>query len=433
MTTSRSPRAWVREDPRTRTNRHSRDTRWQVVYIDPLTRKRRTKAGFKTKAEAEDWRDDFTTQIRSGTYIDPAKASITFGALAQEWHRNTHFDRVRTGDDYRKIIDGERSPTNQHFGNVALADMTHETVAEFIATLSGTRAPQTVRNHYYVIRQVLDYAVRTNRILTNPALGVRLPKQRKPWELEEDRYPLTTQDIHAIITHTPPPYDMYVRLIASTGLRPGEAAAITLADVNLTEGTVHIKAVIVEASGRLHREQYTKTSHSRRTVTLDTTTLALLEKYIRDHQRRALAWFTAHPEHEHPGDALPLWVGGKRGGDTKRPDLDRLDYSKPFRPSTFVKGHWHRAREAAGVPHCTPYSLRHAHASLLVDRIGQPGALTLKEIQDRLGHSSAVMTLDRYAHRSRTKHDEARAALDAALAPTTDNTVVPLRKENRTG
>ena len=71
--------------------------------------------------------------------------------------------------------------------------------------------------------------------------------------------------------------------------------------------------------------------------------------------------------------------------------------------------------------------LRHAHASLLVDRLGHPGALTLKEAQERLGHSSAVMTLDRYAHAGQQDHDRSRTALDAALGSGADaSNVVPL-------
>jgi hypothetical protein len=76
------------------------------------------------------------------------------------------------------------------------------------------------------------------------------------------------------------------------------------------------------------------------------------------------------------------------------------------------------------------YDLRHAHASLLVDRIGQPGALTLKEVQERLGHSSAVMTLDRYAHAGQQDHDKTRNALDAALGLGDDcGDVVPIRRK----
>lgn len=117
------------------------------------------------------------------------------------------------------------------------------------------------------------------------------------------------------------------------------------------------------------------------------------------------------------------------GGRTSLPDLDRLDYSKPMRYSAFNKRHWRAAVVAAGLPPVRFYDLRHAHASLLVDRLGQPGALTLKEVQERLGHSSAVMTLDRYAHAGQQDHDRSREALDAALATDRDTNVIPLHQD----
>ena len=84
------------------------------------------------------------------------------------------------------------------------------------------------------------------------------------------------------------------------------------------------------------------------------------------------------------------------------------------------------------MPHIRFYELRHAGISRHVDRIGQDGALTLKEIQERAGHGSATMTLDRYARSSRRDGDRRRAALDAAAMPTTHSNVTPISSK-RTG
>ncbi len=68
------------------------------------------------------------------------------------------------------------------------------------------------------------------------------------------------------------------------------------------------------------------------------------------------------------------------------------------------------------------YDLRHAHVSWLV----ADGKLGIKEISERVGHSSAVMTLDRYAHAPGDTDNRQRSALDA-LAPTPSN-VVAIRR-----
>ncbi|HEX2508800.1 MAG TPA: tyrosine-type recombinase/integrase, partial [Miltoncostaeaceae bacterium] len=57
---------------------------------------------------------------------------------------------------------------------------------------------------------------------------------------------------------------------------------------------------------------------------------------------------------------------------------------------------WHftRAVSAAGLPaRTTPHDLRHTFASTLLD-----AGCSIKELQVRLGHSSAKITLDTYAH-----------------------------------
>ena len=106
--------------------------------------------------------------------------------------------------------------------------------------------------------------------------------------------------------------------------------------------------------------------------------------------------------------------------------LDRLDYSKPMRYSAFNKRHWRKATKAAGLPHIRLYTLRHADVSRHVDRMGQDGAFTLKEIQEHYGHSSAVMTLDRYAQSGKRDKDKRRSALDAAVVVETPANVTQL-------
>jgi integrase len=91
---------------------------------------------------------------------------------------------------------------------------------------------------------------------------------------------------------------------------------------------------------------------------------------------------------------------------------------------------WRNAFREAGVPHIRFYELRHAGLSRHVDRIGQDGALTLKEIQERAGRGSATMTLDRYARSGKPDRAARRRALDAAVAIETTN-VTPIASRRR--
>lgn len=96
---------------------------------------------------------------------------------------------------------------------------------------------------------------------------------------------------------------------------------------------------------------------------------------------------------------LPLFVGLNEGRAYGKPDIERLDFTKPIRHSNFYNKQWRAATRAAGVPDSARfYDLRHAGISLHVNRLGKDDALSLPEIQERAGHASKVMTFDRYSH-----------------------------------
>lgn len=71
---------------------------------------------------------------------------------------------------------------------------------------------------------------------------------------------------------------------------------------------------------------------------------------------------------------------------------------------------WHRATLSAGV---TFHDLRHCYASLLIAR-----GCSVKSVQQRLGHQSAMETLDTYSHLWLDSDDETRSAVDHAWAVT---------------
>jgi integrase len=66
--------------------------------------------------------------------------------------------------------------------------------------------------------------------------------------------------------------------------------------------------------------------------------------------------------------------------------------------------------------HVTAHDLRHFYASALI-----AGAASVKAVQERLGHGSAVITLQTYAHLWPGDDDRTRDVIDAALSPLADS------------
>lgn len=80
-------------------------------------------------------------------------------------------------------------------------------------------------------------------------------------------------------------------------------------------------------------------------------------------------------------------------------------------------GHyWRAAVKAAGVPGLRYHDLRHTFASTLLSR-----GVSVKAVADWLGHASPVITLTTYSHLMPADEEVARAVLDAALAPSTED------------
>jgi integrase len=97
---------------------------------------------------------------------------------------------------------------------------------------------------------------------------------------------------------------------------------------------------------------------------------------------------------------------------------------KPITRSMF-RHKWRAAAQTAGLPAGTGFhALRHYYASLLI-RHGESVRESVKTVQARLGHASAVETLDTYSHLWPDSDDRTRDAIDSVLGSTAD----PLRTE----
>ena len=426
-------RAWVRVSHKSKGLPASK-RRWEVVYEDPANGfKRRTKGGFRNKAEAEAWRDDFTQEARQGSWVDPARGDVEFRQVAQDWLATytSPSGKARGYAQHAAIVNGKGSLLVQEFGSVRIGDITHSAVGTWISGMQQGRSASTIRHYFYTLRSVMRYAVAEGLITRDPTAGWRTPQPRDMAAEEADRYALSMGEVEALIVAVPEPWDMYLRLLAATGMRPEEVGGLQLRDVDPEQGALSVRRVLVKIKGKLVLEDMLKTRRSRRTIDLDTRTAGLLGDYIAAHQRRATRWFSDNPNHPHPGDQLPLFVGVtpfERGQSQRKTgtDLDWLDYSRHVDHRWFVERHWATARKAAKVPEgVRPYDLRHFHASWHVARLGQPGALTITEVSERLGHASTAMTLDRYSHSARDREEQRRSALDAMWTPEPGVTRLP--------
>ena len=164
-----------------------------------------------------------------------------------------------------------------------------------------------------------------------------------------------------------------VVLGAGAGLRQGEALGVTEDRIDFLRRQLRVDRQLMNLPGEAPHLVPAKTQTFARTIPLPQVVVNALAAHLA----------------EFPAESLIF-----------RP-ISRQLFSKV----------WRTAVKRAGLPESITYhSLRHYYASLLI-RHGE----SVKTVQERLGHSSAVTTLNTYSHLWPDSDDRTRTAVDDVL------------------
>jgi integrase len=305
---------------------------------------------FKRRVDAQRWLDEQTSAIVTQTWTAPERGRVTVEAWAERWLAAQTGLKPSTLYRYRSLLRAQLLP---RWGQYRLADITHAEVAAWVAELvGGGLAPSTVRQAHRVLALILTLAVRDGRLSRNPAAGVPLPRARR----SEPRF-LTRGEVERLADVAGECGDV-VRLLAYTGLRFGEMAALRVRRVDFLRKRLTVAESATEVGGTV--EYGTPKTHQQRTVPIPA---VLVEPLSRRCQGKGL------------DDLVLTSPGGAvlRSGNFRR---------RVFDP----------AAKAAGLEDISPHDLRHTAASLLV-----ASGANVKVVQRMLGHASAAMTLDVYS------------------------------------
>jgi integrase len=351
-----------------------RGKKYVARYVGP-DRVERSKS-FTRKIDAEAFLTTMEDAKLRRAWIDPALGLVELSDYARGWLiAITPTLKPKTTAAYESLL---RSRILPSLGKVRLADLKPSDCQAWINGMTDL-SPSRVRQAHVVLAQVLDAAVRDDRIVRNPARGSRLPR------LERREAPfLEPRTVQCIAEELPVPYDLLVRVLGTLGLRFGEAAALRRRSVDLLGRRLLVTESLAEISGR-HVFGRTKT-HADRRVPL---TRSLRER------------FETHFKNRVPQDTEALIFTSPEGA--------------ALRHSTFRSRYWLPALERAGVPRVGVHVLRHSAAAAMIQSGASP-----KAVQTVLGHASAAFTLTVYGHIFEADLDAVAEGLErTALASTT--------------
>jgi integrase len=362
----------------TRTNSKTGEVRYRVRVRDPqpgIEKAGFTSATFATTPEAE-W---FVTACEQKGVAwalaeyrrDKGADSITLNEWAEKHFNSLTKPSGSTVRRYRRIYDEcWKAP----LGHLPLTTITRTDCATALKGVPGS--DKTRKNKWAVLTHMLKTAMYEGLIPRTPAVGIELGRH-SDHETEENQF-LTIDEFSKILAATPHHWRPLILTLAGTGIRYGEAAALTVADVDLDNGTLRVNKAEKSHPDIPNKTIVgpTKSLRSRRTNALPSTLLDVLADHVEGRKKTERLFLP--PE----------------GG--------------PLRHRTFYRDIWLRKiLPNAGIDRRPRlHDLRHSHVAWLIAQ-GTP----LPVIQARLGHEKITTTIDTYGH---LLPDLQRAAAEAA-------------------
>ncbi len=280
-------------------------------------------------------------------------------------------------------------------GTAPVSSIGYREVAGFIRGLSAKGlSPKTIANIHGLLSASMTTAVRLGYRPDNPCVGVSLPKS----QLTHDEMTVLTRDEFALLlSKVAPFYQPFVLTLVATGLRFGEATALTASDVDVSTRPATIR--VTKAWKRDEDSRYyvgpPKTKRARRTVSLPDDLVDVLLPLLAAKRPDELL-FT---------NTTGQWLSSSRfWTSTWTPALDAACH--PVRPDGTPDPDVPRLTKRPRV-----HDLRHTHASWML-----AAGTDLFVLQRRLGHESITTTTETYAHLMPDQQKAAAAAAAKALS-----------------
>jgi integrase len=355
---------------------YKRGGRYVVIFRDPHGKQRKRSAC--TLAEARDLKAALIADVRRGEYRTLSK--VMFGEYAAEWiasytGRTSRGIRPETVADYRRRLgldeDGEALGDGAvaYFGRMQLAAIEPRDLKTYAATLAARGiAANTIRLYLAPVRALLATAFEDGVIRSNPAAGLRIA-QRVEQHDEAQAKALTEEELRSLLAEVPAEWRLFFEFLAHTGLRIGEAVALTWADVDFGKRRVHVRRRLYR--GRLDAP---KSRYGRRAIPLSETLSRALWRL------RGAA-----------SDEAPVFTTGAG----KMVDASNL-MSRVLKPAAVEAGlgEWvHAKRGQRAETWVGFHTFRHTCATILFRH-----GFNAKQVQMWLGHHSPAFTLATYVH-----------------------------------
>ena len=296
-----------------------------------------------------------------------------------------------TRDSYQSNLDNHIYPV---LGKYKLPEITPAQLNAFLLKKQSTGlSPASCVKLYQILNQLFKKAYYEDVIDKNPMDKVNRPKAVKGEEAEQEALAYTAKEVKYILQclekdNAPLYWRAYIRLLAETGLRRGEALGLKWDDINDKTGEIHVKRTLCYTPKKGVFTNTPKSGKSR-IVTVSPVVLDMFAKMKQEQQEANKAIMFR--------STLSGFVFQQEGID------------EPIHPQSPTR-YFERFGKRHGIKDFHPHKMRHSYASIAIT-----GGKDIASVSEVLGHSDKALTLRMYTHADEESKRKTSEAVWAAI------------------
>lgn len=347
--------------------------------VDEVTGKevRTTRRGFSSKKAAQLALNQLVVDFQNDNR--PSNDNITYKEVYEEWLE--HYKHTVKESSLAKTLILFKYHIIPYFGDMRIKKIEVKHCQKLANDLSKKLKRFKMTLNY--AGMVFDYSIRIGLIQNNPMKLITMPVIKEEIEEEVNNFyskdELTQFFSYLEKENDPMMYSLF-RVLAFIGCRKGEALALTWNDINFDKQQVTINKTLTRGLDNRLLVQTPKTANSKRVISVDDKTIEILKKW-RVTQKKE--YFT-------------------RGHNTlKKSQLVFSNLSNELLQPHITRKYQVKLEKKYSMRRITTHGFRHTHCSLLFE-----AGASIKEVQDRLGHSDIQTTMNIYAHVSKEKKEQ---------------------------
>ena len=350
-----------------------------------------------SKKELEDLYAQFKTEVRTGQFRNNDKLTLR-EFIETQWLMDTEVKDLapKTLSRYMDMLNQRILP---EIGHLKLSDINHNHIVKLYEAMQqdgsrldgreGGLSNKTILHHHRLLSKIFNTAVLWELIQASPMKMVKPPKAtRKIISHYDDEQVLMLIECLNTLDESQYKYKVLTMLALFTGMRREEILGTEWQDINFKDKTITISrsSQYIPSKGVFTKEPKTETS--KRTITVPSSIIELLENY-KHHQQKEIQQLTG------------LWQPSNRlftawNGEPMNPDTVTDWFGK------FIKLH--------NLPHVTFHGLRHTNISMLIAE-----GVDIRTIATRAGHANPTTTLNQYSYMLRRSDQIAADSLEKRI------------------